>query len=162
MITQRRQNLFLIAILPLALLQAAASPAAADWSGHWQENNQRSVPPPRSKVHVFRMNVDLQGSSLHVHSIVNNGHGERELDLTYELGGKEIVYTGTDGDECHSKAQLAGDEIVFTVVEHERGRLIPFTETWTLLDGGKSLQRVKVGSDQKEEPKSVTVLERLP
>ncbi len=108
------------------------------------------------------MTVDLNGSSLHVHSSVSNGHEERELDLTYEIGGKEIVYTGTDGDEFHSRAEWSGDAIVFTVVEHERGKLIPFVETWTLIDDGKSLQRVKVGINPKQEPRTVTVLERQP
>lgn len=52
--------------------------------------------------------------------------------------------------------------LVFTTVEHERGRLIPSQQTWTLIDSGRSLQRVKVSSALGEKSKSVYVLERLP
>jgi len=101
------------------------------------------------------MDVELAGSVLKVHMEANRG---RKLDVSYHLGGPETVYTGLDGDEFHSKAKLSGDEIVFTVVEHEDGKLIPYTETWTLIDGGTSIQRVKLSGGKK----TITVLERTP
>ncbi len=82
--------------------------------------------------------------------------------MTYEIGGKELVYTGMDGDEYHSKVHWEGDALVFTTVEHERGRLIPSEEAWKLIDSGKSLQRVKTSGAPDEESKTVYVLERLP
>jgi len=158
----KTHKLFLAALLQVGVQTATISPAAENWSGHWLQNNQRSAPAPRNKSYTFQMDVELNGSQLQIHSSMNNGrNGDRKLDLTYEIGGKEIVYTGMDGDEFHAKARWSGDELLFTVVEHERGRLIPFAETWTLIDGGKSLRRVKVWNDPKE-PRAVTVLERAP
>lgn len=131
--------------------------AAGSWQGHWVQNNQRSV-PPRHGSSALRMDVELNGSVLKVHMESKGGRGDRKLDVKYELGGPETVYTGLDGDEFHAQAKLAGDEIVFTVVEHEDGKLIPYTETWTLMDSGESLQRVKLSGGKK----TTTVLERIP
>jgi hypothetical protein len=139
---------------------AGPNPASLNLSGTWQQNNERCIPPPRNKTSVYKMTVEASDKALRVRVIANNGHGERKLDLTYEIGGKELVYTGIDGDEYHSKVHREGDSLVFTTVEHERGRLIPSEETWTLIDSGKSLQRVKASPD--EESKRVYVLERLP
>ena len=133
--------------------------ARSKLSGTWQQNNERSVPRPRNKAHSYKMTVEASAKALRVRIIANNGHGERNLDLNYEIGGRELVYTGIDGDEYHSKVRREGDSLVFTTVEHERGRLIPSEETWTLIDSGKSLQRVKASPD--EESKRVYVLERL-
>jgi hypothetical protein len=138
------------------------SKARLNLSGTWQQNNERCIPPPRNKASAYKMTIEASDKVLRVRVIANNGHGERNLDLSYEIGGKELVYTGLDGDEYHSKVRWDGDLLVFTNVEHERGRLIPSQETWTLIDSGKTLQRVKVSSGPDEESKSVYVLERLP
>ena len=136
--------------------------ARLNLSGTWQQNNERCVPPPRNKAAVYKMTVEATDEVLRIRVMANNGHGERNLELNYEIGGKELVYTGMDGDEYHSKVHWDGDALVFTTVEHERGRLIPSEETWTLLDSGNSLQRGKVINTSGEESKCVYVLERLP
>jgi hypothetical protein len=136
--------------------------ARSNLSGTWQQNNERSIPPPRNKTHSYKMTVQASEKVLRVRVVANSGHAERTLDLNYEIGGKELVYTGIDGDEYHSKVHWDGDSLIFTTVEHERGRLIPSQETWTLIDSGNSLQRVKVSGAPGEESKNVYVLERLP
>jgi hypothetical protein len=136
--------------------------ARSNLSGTWQQNNERSIPPPRNKSHSYKMTVEASAKALRVRIIANNGHGEQTLDLNYEIGRRELVYTGIDGDEYHSKVRWDGDSLVFTTVEHERGGLIPSEETWTLIDSGNSLQRVKVSSAPGKESKYVYVLERLP
>jgi hypothetical protein len=140
---------------------AGAIHARANLSGTWQQNNERCIPPARDKARSYKMTVEASEKALRVRVIANRGHGERTLDLNYEIGGKELVYTGIDGDEYHSKVLWDGDLLVFTTVEHERGRLIPSQEIWTLIDSGNSLQRVKVSSAPGEESKNVYVLERL-
>lgn len=129
-------------------------------SGTWQQNNERCIPPPRNKAYAYKMTVDASDKTLRVRITANNGRGERKLDLTYDIGGKELVHTGLDGDEYHSKVSWDRDLLVFAIVEHERGRLITSRETWTLIDSGNSLQRVKVSSGPDEDSKSVYVLER--
>jgi len=141
---------------------AGAINARSNLSGKWLQNNERSIPPVKNKARSYEMTVEASEKALRVRVIANSGHGERRLDLNYQIGGKELVYTGMDGDEYHSKVHWDGDLLVFTTVEHERGRLIPSQETWTLIDSGNSLQRVKVSSAPGEESKNVYVLERLP
>jgi hypothetical protein len=79
--------------------------ARLNLSGTWQQNNERCIPKPRNKAHSYKMTVGASDKALRVRVIGNNGHGERKLDLNYEIGGKELVYTGIDGDEYHSKVQ---------------------------------------------------------
>jgi len=141
---------------------AGATEAGVNLTGTWQQNSERCLPPPRNKAYTYKMTVEASDKTLRVHVIANNGRGERKLDLTYEIGGKELVYTGMDGDEYHTKVHWNGDSLVFTTVEHERGRSIPSQETWTLIDAGHSLERVKMSSGLDEESKNVCVLERLP
>ncbi len=136
------------------------SDARAQFAGSWQQNNDRCVPSPRSKAVSNKMTVTLNNPTLRVHIVSNNGRGERQLDLTYEIDGKEIVYTGMDGDEYHSKVRWAANSLVFTNVEHERGRIVPSQEIWTLLDSGKSLQRVRVTTDSAEDAKHTCILDR--
>jgi hypothetical protein len=132
------------------------------FTGTWQQNNERSVPPPRNKSYAFKMTVDASDTILRVHITSNNGRGDQKLDLTYEIGGKELVYTGLDGDEYHSRVRWDGSALVFNITEHERTREIPSSEIWTLADSGKSLRRVKVvGSDSAKESKLTYVLERV-
>ncbi len=129
-----------------------------EMAGTWQQNNERCIPPPRNKSYSYKMTVELSDNTLRVHITSNNGHGERQSDFTYEIGGKELVYIGADGDEFHSAVHWEGDALVFDIVEHERGRLIRSRDTWTLIDSGKSLQRVRESPDERS--KVVYVLER--
>src|SRR5271163_4337451 len=82
-------------------LDQHAGPAEAELNltGTWQQNNERCLPPRRNKAYTYKMTVEASDKTLRVHVISNNGRGERKLDLTYEIGGKELVYTGMDGDE---------------------------------------------------------------
>ncbi len=128
-------------------------------AGTWQQNNERCVPPPRNKSYSYKMTVELSDNILRVHITSNNGHGERQSDFTYEIGGKELVYIGSDGDEFHATVHWDGDSLVFEIVEHEGVRLIRSQDTWTLIDSGKSLQRVRESPDERS--KVVYVLERV-
>ena len=128
-------------------------------AGTWQQNNERCVPPPRNKSYSYKMTVELSDNILRVHITSNNGHGERQNAFTYEIGGKELVYIGSDGDEFHARVHWDGDALVFDIVEHEGVRLIRSRDTWTLIDSGKSLQRVRESPDERS--RAIYVLERI-
>ena len=66
--------------------------ARSNLSGTWQQNNERSIPPPRNKSHIYKMTVEASDKVLRVRITANNGQSERNLDLTYQIGGKELVY----------------------------------------------------------------------
>ena len=59
--------------------------------------------------------------------------------------------TGADGDEFHTSITWSGLSLVFAVEEHEDGRILLSKETWTLLENGAVLQRVRGRSDGGEK-----------
>jgi hypothetical protein len=61
----------------------------------------------------------------------------------YSTDGKTSVSTGADGDEFHTSIVWNGQSLVFSVEEHENGRILLSKETWTLLENGAVLQRVR-------------------
>lgn len=107
------------------------------------------------------MRVEIDGLALRVHIDTAGSRGERSLDLKYEIGGKELVYRGLDGDEYHSKVNWSGNSLFFTTVEHEAGRQIHSTETWTVIEAGKTLQRVKISGDSPNSNKATYFLDRI-
>jgi len=87
--------------------------------------------------------------------------GPRSLDLKYEIGGPELVYTGLDGDEFHTKVRWDGESLAFDTVEHERGREIVSKQTWTLADGGAVLREVKQSGEAGKPAESVAIYEKV-
>jgi hypothetical protein len=59
----------------------------------------------------------------------------------YTTDGKTFVSTGADGDEFHTAVVWSGPALVFSVEEHEDGRIILSRETWTLIENGGALER---------------------
>ncbi len=63
----------------------------------------------------------------------------------YTTDGKVSISTGADGDEFHTSIVWQGQSLIFSIEEHEDGRIILSKETWTLVDNGAELQRVREG-----------------
>ena len=93
--------------------------------------------------------------------LTNPGPGARAIVLNYSIGGNELVYTGLDGDEFHTKAHWDGESLVFDIVEHERGREIVSKQTWKLTDDGRVLQEVRQVQRDGAPAKSVAVFEKM-
>jgi hypothetical protein len=70
--------------------------------------------------------------------------GKRALQR-YTTDGRETTSTGIDGDECHTLLLWRrGGQLFFDIQEHERGKIVKSTETWSLIDGGLKLKRERV------------------
>jgi hypothetical protein len=69
----------------------------------------------------------------------------------YSTDGKTSVSTGADGDEFHTSITWSGPNLVFAVEEHEDDRILLSKETWTLIDNGTVLRRVRDRSDGGEQ-----------
>jgi hypothetical protein len=57
--------------------------------------------------------------------------------------GKTSISIGADGDEFHTSIVWNGQSLVFSIEEHEDGRILLSNETWTLIDNGAVLQKVR-------------------
>jgi hypothetical protein len=144
------------------LLQSSPSLEAqtpADFSGVWQQDVSRSV-PQRKSGRARELKIQQIGQVLTVKITATTGQGVRTLDLKYEIGGEELVYTGLDGDEFHTKVRWDGESLVFDTVEHERGKTIVSKQIWTLAEGGKILREVKQSKDPGETAESVAIYAR--
>lgn len=131
----------------------------ADFSGAWQQDVSQSVPQRKSK-RARELKIQQTGRTLSVTVSTKTGQGERTLDLKYEIGGQELVYTGLDGDEFHTKVRWDGESLVFDTVERERGRQIVSKQIWTLAEGGKVLREVKQVKEAGEPAESLAIYEK--
>jgi hypothetical protein len=130
-----------------------------DFSGVWQQDVSRSVPQRKSKG-AREMKIQQIGRILTIKITTNTNKGTQSLDLKYEIGGQELIYTGLDGDEFHTKVRWDGESLVFDTVEHERGRQIMSKQTWTLVNGGAVLREVKQVPEAEEPGESVAIYEK--
>ncbi len=135
-----KRRLFL-GLLPVLLLAPTGicSPANPNFSGTWKQSNERSVPKRTGNVIV---QIDHRDPDMTVESTVLRGSAApRHALQRYTTDGKTSISTGADGDEFHASDFWSGPALVFSVEEHEDGRIIPSRETWTLIENGAALER---------------------
>jgi hypothetical protein len=124
---------------------AARAQARPDFSGTWKQSNERSLPQRKGDV---TLKIDHRDSELTVETTILRGSGAQRHALQhYTTDSKVSVTTGADGDEFHTSIAWNGVSLVFSVEEHEDGRIILSSETWTLIENGAALQRVRQLAD---------------
>ena len=135
----RRLFLGLLAALLLVPPTGLCSPADPDFSGTWKQSNERSVPSRTGNVIV---QIDHHDPDMTVETtIIHGSAAPRHAVQRYTTDGKTSTSTGADGDEFHTAAVWSGPTLVFSVEEHEHGRIILSRETWTLIENGAVLER---------------------
>lgn len=138
-------------LLPVLLLVWTGSGVAAepDFSGTWKQSGERCVPRRSGDVtlHIEEHDADLTVET----TMVRSSGAPRHAVQHYSLDGKIAVTTGADGDEFHTSIVRQGPSLVFSVEEHEDGRILLSKETWTLIDNGAALQRDRENSGAKGE-----------
>ena len=85
--------------------------------------------------------IDHRGSDLTVETTALRTAGPpRHAMQRYSTDGRTSVSTGSDGDEFHTSLVWKDQSLVFSIEEHEDGRIIHSKETWTLIGKGDLLQ----------------------
>jgi hypothetical protein len=134
----KRQR-FLGLLTMLLLVPGMCWAANPDFSGTWKQSNERSTPARKGDV---TLHIDDGESQLTVETtILRNGAAPKHASQHYTTDGKPSVSTGADGDEFHTAVTRRGTALVFSVEEHEDGRIILSQETWTLIENGGVLER---------------------
>ena len=82
---------------------------------------------------------------------ISKGLIARHAVQRYTTDGAESKSTGADGDEFHSVVVWKGGSLVFNIVEIEDGKQLKSTEIWSLIEGGKTLRRVRRGEKAGEQ-----------
>ena len=120
------------------LLRAQEHP---NFSGTWKLDGAQSIPPRNGDV---TLKIKHQEPEFTVETTVVHGSAAPRHALQhYTIDGKTSVSTGADGDEFHTSIVWQRQSLAFTIVEHEDGRTLPSTESWSLKEEGKSLERVR-------------------
>jgi hypothetical protein len=121
------------------------SAANPNFSGTWKQNNERCVPQRTGDV---TLQIDHRDPNLMVETTaVRRAAPARHAVQRYTTDGRTSISTGADGDEFHTSITWSGPSLVFAVEEHEDGRILLSQETWTLLENGAVVQRVRQRSD---------------
>jgi hypothetical protein len=130
--------------LVMLLLSAAAvawPQAKPDFSGQWKQDNDRCQPKRSGDV---SLRIEQSSAALVVETTISHGEGKsRHAVQKYTTDGKVSVSTGADGDEFHTGAVWKDATLVFSIEEHEDGRILLSTETWSLIEGGATLERIR-------------------
>jgi hypothetical protein len=145
------QRRLFLGLLPALLLAPTGicSPPKPNFSGTWKQSNERCTPKRTGDV---TLQIDHRDPDLIVETTVLRSSGTpRHAVQRYSTDGKTSVSTGADGDEFHTSATWSGPSLVFAVEEHEDGHILLSKETWTLIDNGATLRRVRERSEGGEQ-----------
>lgn len=131
-----------LCFLLLAVPAAAAWPQAApDFSGLWKQDNDRCQPKRSGDV---ALRIEHRDPELAVETTISrDSQSSRHALQKYTTDGKVSVSTGADGDEFHNSVTWKDSSLVFSIEEHEDGRVLVSKETWSLIEGGATLQRIR-------------------
>jgi hypothetical protein len=133
---------------PLALFltaRAICEPSNPNFSGTWKQSNERSTPARTGDV---TLKIDHHDPNFDVETfIISKSASNRHALQHYTTDGKTSPSTGADGDTFLTSVVWSGSGLLFTIEEHEDGHVLRSHETWTLVDHGSALERVRSRAD---------------
>jgi hypothetical protein len=137
---KKRMLLGLLAAVLMAPHGICSQPNS-DFSGNWKLSNERSLPKRAGSV---TLHIDHRDPKLTVETtIIRGSAATRHAVQRYTTDGRVSISTGADGDEFHTSLVWNGQSLIFSIEEHEGGRILLTKETWTLIENGAVLQRVR-------------------
>jgi hypothetical protein len=133
----------------LLITTATWSQATPDFSGLWEQDNDRCQPKRTGEV---TLHIEHHGAELVVEtSIAYVSARPKRAVQKYVINGKVSVSTGADGDEFHTKVIRRGSSLVFTIEEHEDGHILHSQETWSLIENNATLERIRERSNGEKQ-----------
>jgi len=150
--TRKRQNsihLWTQICVGIHVLSGASVAAWAQttpgFSGLWKQDNDRCKPKRSGDV---TLHVEHHGPEFAVETtILRASSNPRHAVQNYSTDGKVSISTGTDGDEFHTSVVWRESSLVFSIEEHEAGRILRSKETWSLIENGATLQSTRERAD---------------
>ena len=137
----RSLRIFLGILLLSTATAVAWSQGTPDFSGLWKQDNDRCQPKRNGDV---TLRIEHHDPKLTVEtSISSNSASSRHAIQKYTTDGKVSVSTGADGDEFNTSVVWKDSSLVFLIEEHEDGRIIQSKETWSVIEDGATLERIR-------------------
>jgi hypothetical protein len=139
--TDRSTQVWLSILLLTAFSAGAWAQTGPDFSGIWKQDNDRSQAKRGgdTTLRIVHRDPDLTVET----SISRDSVLVRHAVQKYTTDGKASVTTGADGDEFHTSVAWKDSSLVFSIEEHEDGRILLSKETWSLMEDGATLQRAR-------------------
>jgi hypothetical protein len=139
--TFRSGRIFLGILLLSTAATVAWSQGTLDFSGLWKQDNDRCQPKRNGDV---TLRIEHHDPELTVEtSISRNSASSRHAVQKYTTDGKVSVSTGADGDEFNTLVVWKDSSLVFSIEEHEDGRILQSKETWSVIEEGATLERIR-------------------
>jgi hypothetical protein len=137
-----RPGRIFLGILLLSTAAAVAwSQGTPDFSGLWKQDNDRCLPQRNGDV---TLRIEQHDPELMVEtSISRNSASSRHAVQKYTTDGKVSVSIGADGDEFHTSIVWKNSSLIFSIEEHEDGRILLSKETWSVIEDGATLERIR-------------------
>jgi hypothetical protein len=134
------------------------SPGASAFNGTWRQQ----ITPTAGKSRALKqLVIKTDANNL---AVTMTGPGKlKTVDVTFQIGGPEVTYTGLDGDQFQLKVSLQGTDLLFEGREHEGGRVLPVREVWTLRTEGNNLLLIdsRSSKDTQEGATRTTIYEQV-
>ncbi len=84
------------------------------------------------------------------------------VDVSFQIGGPTVTYTGLDGDQFTLKATRKGAEIVLDGDELEDGQVLTIHEVWTTkTEGNLQTLVVRTTTTARSRVSKTTIYERV-
>jgi hypothetical protein len=141
-ISMFRSARIFLGILLLATAVALAWPQRTpDFSGQWKQDHDRCQPKRNGDV---TLRIEHHDPELTVEtSISRDSQSSRHAVQKYTTDGKISISMGADGDEFHTSVVWKGASLIFSIEEHEDGRILQSKETWSVIEDGATLERTR-------------------
>jgi hypothetical protein len=150
-----RMRVCLGLLLLLSVAGVAWPQTPPDFSGVWKQDNESCQPKRRGDV---TLRIEQRQPELTVETTSLRGPDpSRRAVQNYTTDGKVSVSTGIDGDEFHTSVVWKDTSLVFSIEEHEDGRVLHSHETWSLGENGAALERIR---ERDEGEKQVIIYRR--
>jgi hypothetical protein len=131
----------ILILLLLCILTPAQAQTRPDFSGVWKQDKDRCQ-PKRSGDTTLR--IEHHDPEFTVETTISRASASpRHAVQKYTTDGKISISTGTDGDEFHTSVVWRDSSLVFSIEEHEDGRILPAKETWSVIEDGATLERTR-------------------
>lgn len=156
----RTHSVIILLVLGFTFPILSPGQDVSGFAGAWRQDIPDTSPKPRSRI-PKELLIKIEGDTL---LVTMKGPGKmHSVDVTFQIGGPEVTYTGLDGDEFHIKVTRDGQTMVFDGSEHEKGSDHHVHEVWSLKDKkeGQVLVDTKDAKDPDEPAKVVSEYERL-
>lgn len=137
----RSGRIFLAILLLSTAATVAWSQGMPEFSGLWKQDNDRCQPKGNADV---TLRIEHHDPELTVETLISrNSTSSRHAVQKYTTDGKVSVSTGADGDEFNTAVVWKDSSLIFSIEEHEDGRILRSKETWLVIDEGATLERIR-------------------